>query len=97
MRPPAHGSATASGRLGHCRPPSRTESGLVDDRPRGVDHVAIGLGGAVAVAVYGCRLVGGPRVLPGAWVGGVVLVVVASLPWLERIAERRSRGTWCST
>jgi putative membrane protein len=71
----------------------------------GLDHVALGVAGALAVAAYGAawlrqppatvrrrrdRPSGGWRF--GAWSAGVVLVVVASSPPLERLAEESFTG-----
>ena len=61
----------------------------------GVDHLAFGLGGAVAVGIYGWAWVVQPRPVVarlGAWIAGVSLVVLASSPWLERMAERSFTG-----
>ena len=61
----------------------------------GVDHLGMGLAAALAVGAYGvawmrqaCR---DPWRLC-CWVGGVVLVVVASSPAFERLAEERFTG-----
>jgi putative membrane protein len=61
----------------------------------GVDHVAIGVVAAAVVGVYGAAWLRLPR--PSTtrllcWVGGVVLVVVASLPFVERLAEESFTG-----
>jgi putative membrane protein len=61
----------------------------------GIDHVAIGVGAAVVIAVYGLAWAGQRR--PNrrrlaSWVAGVVIVVVASSPWLEVLAEESFTG-----
>jgi putative membrane protein len=70
----------------------------------GIDHVLIGVAGAVAAAVYGLAWLGAaqrstqPRAPePSAarlwsWIGGVSLVVVASLPFMETLAQRSFSG-----
>ena len=61
----------------------------------GVDHVAIGGLAALTVAVYGLAWLRTPR--PSwsrlaAWIAGVALVVTASLPFVEGLAERTFAG-----
>ena len=61
----------------------------------GIDHLAIGVVAVTAVGVYGAAWLRAPhpstaRVL--CWLGGVVLVVVASLPFVERLAEESFTG-----
>ncbi|MET0145359.1 MAG: cytochrome c oxidase assembly protein [Ilumatobacteraceae bacterium] len=61
----------------------------------GVDHVAIGVVAAAVVGVHGIAWLHGSRPSRGAlwcWIGGVVGVVVASSPWVERLAERTFTG-----
>lgn len=61
----------------------------------GVDHVAVGVVGAVAVALYGAgwlRLAHPSAVRLWAWIGGVALVVVASLPFMEALAQDSFSG-----
>jgi len=61
----------------------------------GVDHVAIGVLAAAAIGAYGLAWLRTPR--PSTrrlwcWVAGVGLVVVASLPAMEGVAERTFAG-----
>jgi putative membrane protein len=61
----------------------------------GLDHVAVGVVGAVAVAVYGAawlRLAHPSALRLWSWIGGVVLVVVASLPLMETLAQESFTG-----
>ena len=61
----------------------------------GVDHVAIGVLAAGFVAAYGLAWLRTPRPATRrlvAWIAGVALVVVASLPWTEGLAERTFAG-----
>ena len=59
----------------------------------GLDHAAIGLAAAVAVGIYGLAWLRHPATLRlCCWVGGVGLVVLASTPWLERLAEETFAG-----
>ena len=61
----------------------------------GADHLAIGLGGAVAVAVYSAAWLGDPRRVAWrlwSWTAGIVLLVVASMPAFERLAQERFTG-----
>lgn len=55
----------------------------------GLDHVAIGVAGAAAVGLYGAAWLRLPKPVTWrllAWIGGVALVVVASLPVMETLA-----------
>jgi putative membrane protein len=61
----------------------------------GVDHAAIGAVAAGFVGGYGLAWLRTPHPSPrrlAAWIGGVALVVVASLPFMEGIAERTFAG-----
>jgi putative membrane protein len=61
----------------------------------GVDHVAIGIVGAIAVGVYGLAWLRLPHPLTWrlwSWIGGVALVVVASLPIMEALAQESFTG-----
>jgi putative membrane protein len=61
----------------------------------GLDHVAIGVAGAVAVGTYGAAWLHLAKPVSWrlcSWIGGVVLVVVASLPFMEALAERSFAG-----
>jgi putative membrane protein len=71
----------------------------------GIDHVAIGAGGAALIAAYGAAWLRQPRTVrsgtgtPGAsgwrlwaWAAGVALAVVASTPMVERLAEESFTG-----
>ena len=61
----------------------------------GVDHAAIGAAGALAIGLYGWAWMRQPHPVSarlGAWIGGVVLVVLASSPWVERLAEESFTG-----
>jgi putative membrane protein len=61
----------------------------------GVDHVGIGLGAALAIGVYGLAWLRQPRRAAWrlwSWLGGVVLVVAASTPAVERLAEESFTG-----
>ena len=61
----------------------------------GVDHFGIGLVAALAIGAYGVawlRQARRERWRLGCWIGGVVLVVVASSPALERLAEESFTG-----
>lgn len=61
----------------------------------GVDHATIGALAAVFVGVYGLawtRLAHPSRARLAAWIVGVGLVVVASLPFMEGVAERTFAG-----
>lgn len=61
----------------------------------GVDHAAMGLLAAVAVAMYGAMWLRQPapstkRLV--AWIGGVAIVLGASSPWVETRAEESFSG-----
>jgi putative membrane protein len=61
----------------------------------GADHAAIGIVAAALVAAYGLAWLRTPHPSPArlaAWIGGVALAVVASLPFMERAAERTFAG-----
>ena len=71
----------------------------------GIDHLAIGAGGAALIAAYGAAWLRQPRTVRSgtgtsaaggwrlwAWAGGVALVVVASSPMVERLAEESFTG-----
>jgi putative membrane protein len=60
----------------------------------GLDHAAIGLAAAVTVGLYGLAWIyaGGQRQRLAAWTGGVAIIVVASSPWMERLAEESFTG-----
>lgn len=61
----------------------------------GADHLALGLVAAALVAIYGWAWVcaGGSDLRRlAAWVGGVGLVLAASLPFMERLAGRSFTG-----
>ena len=61
----------------------------------GVDHAAIGAVGAALVAGYGVAWLRAPRPSTrrlACWIVGVALVVVASLPFMEGLAERTFAG-----
>jgi putative membrane protein len=61
----------------------------------GVDHVAVGVAGAVVVAGYGMawlRLPHPSTLRLWSWIGGVALVVVASLPFMETLAQESFSG-----
>lgn len=61
----------------------------------GLDHIAIGLVAGLLVLGYGLTWLRQPRpqVAPlVAWIGGVGLVLVASLPWMESLADESFTG-----
>jgi len=61
----------------------------------GIDHVAVGVVGALFVALYGAawlRLAHPSTGRLWAWIGGVALVVVASLPFMETLAQESFSG-----
>lgn len=61
----------------------------------GLDHTAIGAIAAVIVAVYGLawlRTAHPSSWRLWSWIGGVALVVSASLPFMEKLAERTFAG-----
>ena len=59
----------------------------------GVDHAAIGVTAALLVAVYGLAWLRHPvAVRLCCWAGGVGLVVLASTPWMERLAAESFAG-----
>lgn len=61
----------------------------------GVDHVAIGILAAALVAGYGLAWLRTPHPSTArlsAWIAGVLLIVVASLPFMERVAQRTFAG-----
>ena len=61
----------------------------------GVDHVVVGVVAAAVIGVYGAawlRLLHGSAARLWSWVAGVVFVVVASLPFVERLAEESFTG-----
>ncbi len=61
----------------------------------GIDHVLIGLAAAAAVGAYGWAWVRQPAPVAWrlwAWIGGVGAVLVASLPWMEALAEESFTG-----
>ena len=61
----------------------------------GIDHVAVGVVGAVFVGLYGAawlRLAHPSTGRLWAWIGGVALVVVASLPFMETLAQESFTG-----
>jgi len=61
----------------------------------GFDHLLIGAAAAVIVAVYGLAWARQPGPVPwrlACWVGGVVVVLVASLPQVEALAEESFTG-----
>ncbi len=61
----------------------------------GLDHAATGLLAAAAVAGYGLawlRLPHPSTARLASWIGGVALVLLASLPLMERLAERTFAG-----
>lgn len=61
----------------------------------GVDHLAIGVAAAGVIGVYALAWMHQPNPVGwrlAAWAGGVVVVVAASLPWMERLAEQTFTG-----
>lgn len=61
----------------------------------GVDHAAMGALAAIAVAAYGALWLRQPAPSPtrlGAWTGGVAIVLGASSPWVETLAEESFSG-----
>jgi len=61
----------------------------------GIDHLAVGVGAAAVVGLYGAawlrqRDPAGWRL--AAWIGGIGAIVLATTPWLERAAERSFTG-----
>ncbi len=61
----------------------------------GIDHVGLGVGAAVAIGTYGwawTRLRRPDARRLAAWAAGVLLVLVASLPFMERLAEESFTG-----
>ena len=61
----------------------------------GLDHVVLGAVAALVVGAYGWASLRTRRRdarLPAAWTGGVALVLVASLPFMERLAEESFTG-----
>ena len=61
----------------------------------GVDHVAVGVVGAVFIGLYGAAWLRLPHPSTArlwAWIGGVALVVVASLPFMETLAQESFSG-----
>lgn len=61
----------------------------------GIDHLGIGLAAALAIGAYGIAWLRQAHRDPWRlcwWIGGVVLVVVASSPALERLAEESFTG-----
>jgi putative membrane protein len=61
----------------------------------GVDHAATGVLATAAVAGYGVAWLRLPRpssLRLASWIGGVALVLLASLPFMERVAERTFAG-----
>ena len=59
----------------------------------GVDHVAIGVAAALAICVYGLAWLHHPVAARlWCWVGGVALVVLASTPWMEQLADESFTG-----
>ena len=56
----------------------------------GIDHLFIGLGAAAVVGIYGAAWLAQPRPVLWrllSWIAGVCCVLVASLPWVEALAE----------
>ena len=59
----------------------------------GVDHALIGVAAALAIGVYGLAWLRRPvAVRLWCWVAGVGLVVLASTPWMERLADESFTG-----
>lgn len=61
----------------------------------GVDHLAIGVVAAGLIGIYALAWMRQPSPVGwrlAAWAGGVVVVVAASLPWMERLAEQTFTG-----
>lgn len=61
----------------------------------GIDHLFIGLGAAALVAIYGLAWVRQRRRQGwrlAAWAGGIAIVVTASTPWFESLAEESFTG-----
>ena len=59
----------------------------------GVDHALIGVAAALAIGVYGVAWLRHPvAVRLWCWVAGVGLVVLASTPWMERLADESFAG-----
>jgi putative membrane protein len=61
----------------------------------GIDHVALSVLAAITIGVYGAAWLRTPRPSTRrlwAWIGGVALVLVASLPFMEGVAERSFAG-----
>ena len=59
----------------------------------GIDHAAIGVAAATVVGVYGLAWRHHPSTRRlWCWIAGVALVVVASSPWMERLAEETFAG-----
>ena len=61
----------------------------------GIDHLFIGMGAAAVVGIYGAAWLAQPRPVPWrlvSWVAGVCCVLVASLPWMEALAEESFTG-----
>jgi putative membrane protein len=61
----------------------------------GIDHVFIGVGAAAMIGIYGAAWLRMRRTSVGRlwmWIGGVTLVVVASLPFMETLAQESFSG-----
>ena len=68
---------------------------MMRSRHTGVDHVAIGAAAVIAVAVYALAWTRHPRcerMAPVVVGRGIALLVLASSPWIERIAEESFTG-----
>lgn len=61
----------------------------------GLDHVLVGVAAALAVLVYGWAWARQPRRVAwrlACWVSGIGIVLFASLPWVESLAEESFTG-----